>query len=115
MKIFEIRDRMTFIPALAFKLDPKNEAEVFLAAKAGYSGHIDMQKTYVFLMPISGGHGYFSSDVYEHRNGGRTMAVAHKYIEENYETLEHGALVDVQFILGETSQPCESEFKMFGW
>lgn len=41
--------------------------------------------------------------------GDRTMTVAHQYIESNFDQLNNGDVVDVEFILGETSVPKRSE------
>ena len=46
-------------------------------------------------------------DAYDWRD--RTMQVAHDYIEKNWGDLVDGAVVDVQFILGETAAPKVSE------
>lgn len=40
---------------------------------------------------------------------GRTMPVAHKYITEHFVEMKDGDVVDVRFILGETSEPCQSD------
>lgn len=36
---------------------------------------------------------------------GRTLGIAHKYINEHYDELDSGDVVDVRFILGETEKP----------
>ena len=41
--------------------------------------------------------------------GPRTMPVAHNYIIENWHDLRDGDVVDVEFILGESSAPKTSE------
>ena len=37
------------------------------------------------------------------------MTAAHQHIIENFDEIEHGGLVDVEFILGETEEPKTSE------
>lgn len=39
----------------------------------------------------------------------RTFATAHHYIIEHWDNLEYGAVIDVEFILGETDEPKKSE------
>jgi len=106
-KTFEIRDRMTFIPVLAVQLGPGGEADRYLLARSGYGCGPAEQAEYVLLVQINGGHGAAMSDPNEW--GGRTMPVAHQYIKENFDSLASGAVVDVEFILGEKTLPSTSE------
>jgi hypothetical protein len=46
--------------------------------------------------------------------GGRTFPIAHAYIIEHWETLQDSDVVDVQFILGETTAPKVSERAEYG-
>jgi hypothetical protein len=39
----------------------------------------------------------------------RTYKVAHKHIIEHFDELEDGAVIDVEYILGETEAPKKSE------
>lgn len=98
-KYFEIRDKLTFIPVLAVKLQSNFDQERWLLRRAGF----DPKREYILLCQIVGGGGYSRSDVYEW-GGSRTYANAHKYIEENFDNLDPGAVIDVEFILGETKQ-----------
>ena len=43
--------------------------------------------------------------------GGRTYPVAHNYIIEHWAELKDGDVVDVEFILGERSEPKQSEIQ----
>ena len=46
----------------------------------------------------------------------RTMPTAHKWIIENWDELEHGQVVDVEFILGIASEPKIAErLTVFGY
>jgi hypothetical protein len=105
IKAIELRDRMTFIPAIAIKLDPGNEAEQALLARAGYGLDPSGQAKYVLFGRIDGGQ--FHCD--PHEWGGRTWPVAHLWIQEHWDEFESGAVIDVQFILGETPVPVERE------
>jgi len=106
-KTFEVRDRMTFIPALAVKLDPACERDRYLLARAGYGLSPFEQAEYVLLVKVSGDEPKTQHD--PHSWGDRTMRAAHQHIIENWSLLESGAVVDVEFILGEKQAPTESE------
>lgn len=41
----------------------------------------------------------------------RTMPAAHAYIEQHWDTLQSGALIDVRVVLGESDAPCASDFE----
>lgn len=102
-KLFEIRDKATFIPALALALSKRpdlSDAENYLLGRSGYGGD-----RCVMLSRLNGGH--IHCDPYNW--GDRTMHAAHLFIEENFDNLESGAVIDVEFILGETKAPKVSE------
>lgn len=111
-KTFEIRDVATFIPVLAVKLNPSNEKDRYLLGRAGYGTTPDNQAEYVMLCNLDGGNGRCTVDEYDWGIS-RTRTVAHAYIKKNFDTMESGAIVDVQFILGETAEPKASEQQ--GW
>lgn len=101
-KFFEIRDTGTFIPAVGIKMDYKGKSpqECFLLKTSGY-GH-DNPLIMLVLIEINACH----YDCYEW--GDRTRQIAHKYIQENFDSLESGSVIDVEFILGETLKPKEA-------
>lgn len=102
-KVFEIRDSMTFIPALAVKIErdrAEGEAEAYLLGRAGHGEAVQLTHLQT---------GASQLDLYEWGQNPRTMFVAHQYIEQHFDELEHGAVVDVEFILGIRSSPKESE------
>ena len=47
VKLFEVRDSATFIPAIAIKLSARNEAEHFLLFRSGY-GNTTLNLDYIF-------------------------------------------------------------------
>lgn len=104
-KVFEVRDRGTFIPVLAvesrswFGGDP----EQWLFRRAAYNGHI-------LLTHLTSRQTEYDPDVWNNR----TMTNAHRYISDNWNSLVSGEVVDVQFILKETDKPCESEREIDG-
>jgi hypothetical protein len=102
-KCFEVRDRMTFIPVLAVEIVAMNEGQLYLLRRAGFFmpfgntiGVINLQRAEVGWHP----HGWGDS---------RTMREAHAFIEQNFSELDDGAVVDVEFIRGETTQIKRSE------
>jgi len=107
-KLFEIRDRATFIPVLAVKLEPLCGADMYLLARSGYGSSAESQSEYVMLIQINGGSGLAKSDPYDWE-GSRTYRVAHDYIITNFDKLDAGDVVDVENILGEKVRPAVSE------
>ena len=100
-KTFEVRDAATFIPILAVRLNPANEKDRYLLARAGFGRTPQSQGEYVQLIRINGGSGESSCD--SNIWGNRTMRQAHLHIIANWSSLESGDVVDVEFILGETT------------
>lgn len=115
-KLFEIRDEATFIVALAIKLGsyPQSEAERYLLSRAGNGMTTEEHEKHVILTSnIAGGRIMKCiQDFYDW--GDRTYRVAHAYIIANWDDLDSGAVVDVQFILGETVKPKQSESVHYG-
>lgn len=101
VKLFEVRDRATFLPVFAISTAPNDEGQRYLLGRCGF---IDGRA--IILARLNGEHPS-SADAYFW--GDRTMATAHDYIERNWHTLSNGDVVDVEFILGETTQPKTSE------
>lgn len=102
IKFFEVRDRATFIPVMAILAHTESgqEQRDWLLRRAGYVGR------YVFIVRLT------SSPEVQYSQwdwNGRTMQAAASYIEDHFDELEDGAVVDVEFILGETDQPKRSE------
>lgn len=107
VKIFEVRDRMTFMPMLAVKLFTSTEDERYLLWRLGYGDTPQEQELYVLLFTLQGKPLVGAFDLYDHAD--RTRQTAHKYIEENWEQLKTGDVVDVEFINGETKNKKVSE------
>jgi len=98
-KFIEIRDSMTFIPALALKMDGNDS---WLAWRAGYSKTQD----YILLMHLNQLEATY--DPYKWSNG-RTMFQAHKWLQDNWDSVEDGGMVDVEHILGEKQEQSTTE------
>ena len=107
-KYFEIRDRGTMIIARADKFTMDTPEEKAFLRKGGWS--IDYPD--VILTTLSGGvHSEY--DPYQWMTGSRTIPDAHFYIRGHFDELPNYAVIDVEYINGETSNPKESE--VFDW
>lgn len=103
IKAVEIRDAMTFIPAIAIRVVPVNEGQRYLLRRAGY----EFERPQIILARIAGGSGHSTCDPYDWDSD--TMQRAHAWLCENFDRIEDGAVVDVEFILGKTPAPKVSE------
>ena len=105
VKCLEIRDRMTFIPVICIWPTPDNEAQRYLLRRDGYRGD-DSEHCIIMIDAQCRGCAY---DAYDWPGGSRTKKVAHNYIRENWNNLNDGDVIDVEFILGETGARKVSE------
>jgi len=102
-KLFEVRDRATFLPVIATSMtSPASEAEFYLLRRAGYG-----VQPLILLTRLEGDNTPACYDPYAW--GDRTMRTAHLYIQDHWNVLESGDVVDVEFILGERPAPKVSE------
>jgi hypothetical protein len=104
-KFLEVRDRATFIPVAAISMMP-SEPETqryWLMRRAGFSADYPQ----VLLVRLLGGEAQY--DPYAWASGSRTMRTAHLHIRDQWESIADGDVVDVEFILGETSVKKVSE------
>lgn len=108
-KLFEVRDAATFIPVLGVQFGSDNEAERYLASRAGYGQLQHQQQEYVFLCKIDGNDTGGMYDPHAWPGGARTMQVAHQFIIEHFDELEPGAVIDVEFIQGLRNEPKRPE------
>lgn len=105
VKCLEIRDRMTFIPVICIRPVPDNDAQRYLLRRDGYVG--DDSETCIIL--IGAQCRKVAYDCYDWPAAPRTYRVAHDHIAKNWVSLADGAVIDVEFILGETSERKPSE------
>ncbi len=101
VKLIEIRDSATFIPAVAIKMFPRNDQEDFLLGRSGFGP----SSPFVLLTRLEGGKCFYEPCDW----ADRTFQTAHKWLMDNWETFQSGDVIDVQFILGETKEPKRSE------
>jgi hypothetical protein len=116
-KALELRDKGTFIAILCVDMNPgiyrddepgmskEYDAQCYLLRRCGYpcNGRPNI------IMTRLNGNGQATNDPYGWKGVTRIFPVAHKWIIDNWHTLNDGDVVDVQFILGETSTPKQSE------
>jgi hypothetical protein len=95
----EIRDRATFIPAFLTVMVADNPEQSYLLRRCGWDGGVVLTR-----MDNSKG----ASDPYSW-TGSRTMTVAHDWLNANYGSVKDGDVIDVEFILGETTERKVSE------
>lgn len=120
VKLFEVRDRATFIAVMAIRLsapvkrmDGMSEErgnERWLLRRAGYAMEqileVEGMDPYVIMTTLEGGR---PANYDPYNWGSRTLNVAHLSIIRNWETLRSGDVLDVEFILGEVLTKKESE------
>lgn len=122
-KLFELRDRGTFIPLLCVKpgkprphsSDCTGEGgrcncgvafEDKMAWRYGYRSRDEIGPPIIVTHMSEPDRGCHNAS---HVWGDRTFQTAHLFIEEHWDELKSGDLIDVRFILGESITPCESE------
>jgi hypothetical protein len=111
-KLIEVRDRGTFIPCIAVKLSSLDVAEHFLMRRAGYAAEqitpspLNDTEPYILFSSLLGGRP-LEYDAYAW--GNRTMTSAHLHLIQHWDEITTGAVVDAEFILGESTQPKRSE------
>ena len=93
-KFLEIRDSATFIPALAIKLTADDEFGHYLLRRAGFGPN----QNYIILHHLESSEFQY----YPFSWPNRTMHQAHLYIQDHFDELQSGDVIDVEFILGET-------------
>lgn len=102
-KLFEVRDRMTFLPVICMRIAASElpAEEQYLARRAGYAEPL------VIMTHLQADH---STAVYHGEMwADRTRRIAHSYIADRWYDLQSGAVIDVEFILGEVTAPKVSE------
>ncbi len=110
VKTLEVRDRMAFIPALAIRLEARDNADLFLLKRAGFSAEqilfTAQRDPYILLSNLISGE--TNHDPYAWRNA-RTMPNVHKFLIKNWNDIVNGSVIDVEFVLAEAKEPKTSE------
>lgn len=104
IKLFEVRDRGTFIPAFSIQMcGADNDDERYLLRRAGYG----CASLCVLFGRLDGGETHY--DPFEWHGGARTMHEAHLHVERNWNDLASGQVICVETILGERETSKVSE------
>lgn len=101
-KLFEIRDSGTHIVAMGTLMEPTNDRQRYQLARAGYAQGSNL----IYLARISS-VGIATYDLYDWESS--TMRHAHEYIQNHWDELKDGDVVDVEFIAGITKTKKVSE------
>lgn len=102
-KVFEIRDRMTFIPVIAVQITcGELDAGDYLVRAAGF-----LSSPQCIVARLSDGKACI--DPFDWPSSSRTMTKAHDYIQDHFDGLPTGSVIDVEFICGETMIPKRSQ------
>lgn len=104
-KLFEVRDSGTFLSVICIKLLPTNDAERFLLSRAGFGKEEAQQGLFMLYSSLQDDKIHYDPVDW----GNRTRLISHQYIQEHWDSLNSGDVIDVQFILGETIQKKVSE------
>jgi hypothetical protein len=97
----EIRDRGTLIPALAITIAGEDDP---IARHAGFG-----ERRLVILINLVRLECQY--DPFAWSATGRTMKIAHLWIEKHLDALEPGAVVDVEYLLDERTTPKPAEIR----
>lgn len=113
VKLFEVRDSCTTMQFMAVEIAPfqidivsneNGERERKILRYAGYG-----PDRLIMWVDLSGGR-EAHYDPYSHRGPARTVATAHNYVAQNWDSLNSGDVIDVEFILGETTVKKTTDF-----
>lgn len=98
LKFLEIRDKGTTVPMLAVALDGSNG----IMRRAGFGERM------ILLSNLTDPRRATNWDVYGWAPG-RTFPIAHQWLEAHWDEVADGDVIDVEFILGETTQKKDAE------
>ncbi len=101
VKFFEVRDAMTFIPVMAVRGHTEPGPEHYLLRRAGWG----VGQEFCYLTTLTNNRTQHDPNDW----CGRTLMEAHLHIRNHWRTLENEEVIDVQFILGETTEKKRSE------
>lgn len=96
-KFFEVRDSGTHIPIMATLLTKGESWWCYQMRRAGWGPETKQVFVVVNLLTMES---QYDNQEWKSR---RTMPNAHRFIEENWETLTSGDVIDVEYILGDTT------------
>ena len=103
IKLLEIRDRATCIPMLCVDATPASNIERRFLRYCGYP----CDEPSIIMTSLHANGGKTSSDPYFWKD--RTYSTAHHYITNNWEYIKSGDVIDIEYILDETTTPKRAE------
>ncbi len=110
VKMFEVRDRATMVVMVGVLMSrPEGPKETYLVKRSGYAVGESRDLNMVLFLRADGDSPQAPYDPHAWHSRGRTYRVAHLYIQDHWDDLQSGDVVDVEFILGETTSPEVSE------
>ena len=109
VKLFEFRDRATFVPVMCTRLEWSTPEEHYIFRRAGYTndGMTRANDVPPYIMCTKLTDTKSAYDPYDWDN--RTMQVAHHHVTEHWDEVRTGDVIDVEYILGETTTKKISE------
>ena len=107
IKMFEIRDEGTCIPAMGIRMTPRDKLHCIdrIEQQFLWRGGYPSDGSAIILMRLNDQ----VASVDPCSWSGRTMPAAHRYIYDNFDELMNGQVVDVEVILKEKETPSEPE------
>jgi hypothetical protein len=108
IKCLEIRDHHTFVPVICIRPVADNEEQRYLLRRDGYRAD-ETERCIIMIDAQCRAVEYDPHHWHRRDRLNRTHRNAHKYIADHWHELKDGDVVDVAYILGETSQPKISE------
>jgi hypothetical protein len=106
-KTFEIRDRGTLIAVLAIQFEAGNSQDSYLLARSGFGKQKEDQRKYILLYKLYD-DGVATYDAYAWPDN--TTKQAHLYINDHFDELETGQVIDCEYLRGESESPKISEY-----
>lgn len=101
IKLFELRDVGTHIPVMAVRVNPTDADEDYPLRRAGFQG-----SPCVLLTKLNTLETHYDPFHWDDR---RTLHTAHRTIEKGWNDLVSGQVIDVEYLLGESSEPKKSD------
>lgn len=101
-KLIELRDRATFIPAIATLMLSHDLRERYLLARAGFS---PVSQPLILLGRLEGDECHY--DPYDWQCD--PWRTAHQWLMDHWAECRSGDVIDAEFLRGESKAPKESE------
>ena len=105
-KKIEVKAKENCTPVMAVRPDASNDAEAYLLGRSGYGLNHPSWRSYIFLFPIEY-DGLAVVDPFKQKT--HELQVAHSYVNEHFDELEPGAVLDVDYIEGRRPAPRKSD------